>query len=136
MRHPKIRFHIPAWAAIVYITTSVCLIPWTLYLYDTLRAHHVVRHWDVIWLGVDAALAVCLLATGVTALKKSLWVVMAATLTGGLLLMDAWFDVMSARPGPELVQAVFAALLLELPLAAASFYLAHLTLKQAYGNRR
>src|SRR5579862_9556926 len=102
MQHPKIRFRIPAWAVTIYITASACLLPWMLYLYDTLRAHHVVRHWDVIWLGVDAALVVCLLATGVTALKKSLWVVMAATLTGGLLLMDAWFDVLSARPGPEL----------------------------------
>ncbi len=132
MRRPKLHFHIPTWAATIYITAAIILVPWTLFLYDTLRAHHVVRHWDVIWLGVDAALVVCLLSTGLAALKKSLWIVMAATLTGGLLVMDAWFDVMSARPGPELAQAIAAALLLELPLAAASFYLAHLTLKQAY----
>jgi hypothetical protein len=132
MPQPRIRYHIPRIAALFYLAASLCLVPWTLYLNNTLRTRHSFRHWDIAWLGVDIALTACLLFTGITALKKSLWVVMAATLTGGVLIMDAWFDVLSARPGPELTQAIFAAALLELPLAVVSFRLAHLTLKKAY----
>ncbi len=42
----------------------------------------------------------------------------------GLLVCDAWFDVLTARHGGELVEATLEAGLVELPLAALCFWLA------------
>jgi hypothetical protein len=44
----------------------------------------------------------------------------AASVTGTLLVCDAWFDAVTARPGGELVEAALA----ELPVAALRFWLA------------
>lgn len=132
MTSPKVRLHVPAWAAAFYMAASLALVPWTIYLNNTLRTRHVFRHWDVAWIGLDVGLIACLLLTGVTAYRKSIYTVMAATLTGGILIVDAWFDVLGARPGAELTQAVLAAAVLELPLAIASFRLAYVTLTKAF----
>ena len=126
----RIRLKIPAWAASLYIGASAALVPWTFYLNNTLHSHHVFRHWDVAWVGFDVALIALLLLTGVSAYKKSPYVIITAALTGGLLLMDVWFDVLSAHAGRELAQAVSAAIFLELPMAIASFRLAYTSLKK------
>lgn len=48
----------------------------------------------------------------------------AASVTGTLLVCDAWFDAVTARPGGELVEAALRAALAELPVAALRFWLA------------
>jgi hypothetical protein len=42
----------------------------------------------------------------------------AAGVTGAFLLADAWFDVTTAHPTLDVVQAVMTAVLVELPLLA------------------
>lgn len=106
--------------------------PWTIYLDQNLPTRHLFRHWDVAWVGLDIGLIISLLATGILTYRKSLWVVIAAVATSSLLIVDAWFDVMGAHPGRELHQAILAAALLELPLAAISFRLAYKVLRKAY----
>jgi len=132
MDSPKVHIKIPAWATVLYILSSVVVLPWTIYLDQSLPTRHLFRHWDIAWVGLDVSLIISLLITGLLAFRKSLWVVLAAMATGSLLLVDAWFDVMGAHPGRELTEAVLAALLLELPLVALSFHLAYHTLKKAY----
>jgi|SRR5579884_718656 len=134
MDSPKIHHNIPAWAAILYILGSIVILPWTIFLDQSLPAHHLFRHWDIAWVGLDIGLIVSLLSTGVLAYRESLWVVFAAVSTGSLLIVDAWFDVMGAHAGRELIEACIAAALLELPLAAMSFRLASNVLRKAYYN--
>lgn len=132
MKYPKVNHKIPAGAAIFYILGSLIIIPWTIYLDQSLPTRHLYKHWDIAWVGLDIGLLASLLLTGILAYMKSLWVAIAAASTGSLLLVDAWFDVMGAHSGSELDQAVFAAILLELPLAAISFNLANNVLRKAY----
>lgn len=132
MLEPKIKFNIPTWAGVLYILGSMALVPWTVFLDFSLRSRHLFRHWDIAWVGLDVGLIISLLLTGLLAYRKSLWVVMAATLTGGFLLVDAWFDVLGAHSNSELFIAVIAAVFIELPLAMISLYLAHKTLRKAY----
>jgi hypothetical protein len=47
-----------------------------------------------------------------------------AAITGTLLVCDAWFDVLTAQPGSELLESLAEAGLAELPLAALCFWLA------------
>lgn len=114
----------PAWVSVVYIVFSLILVPWTLYLSVTLPTHHLSRHWDLSWVGLDIAILASLLTTGVLAFYRSRWVVMSATAAGSFLLVDAWFDIISQRPGFELQEAIFLALVFEIPLAIISYSLA------------
>ena len=132
MDNPKVHLKIPAWAAVLYIAGSTVVLPWTIYLDQSLPTHHLFRHWDIAWVGLDVGLFISLLLTGILAFKRSLYLILAAMATGSLLLVDAWFDMMGAHPGRELVGAILAAILLELPLTALSFYLAFHALQKTY----
>ena len=128
----KVQHKIPAGPAIFYILGSLILLPWTIYLDQSLPTRHLYKHWDIAWVGLDIGLIISLFFTGVLAYKKSLSVVFAAIIASSLLIVDAWFDVLGAHQGKELVQAVAAAICLEIPLAIITFYLAYRVLHKAY----
>lgn len=131
-KQPKVPVHRPSTLAFIYIIGAVLAIPWTSYLGYSLPTHHVFKHWDVAWVGLDIALVVSMLTTGILAFQKSLWVVISSSVTGTLLVIDAWFDLNGAQPGHELIQAAGSAIFIEIPLAILSFHLAYKTLVRAY----
>ena len=57
-------------------------------------------------------------------LKRSPLVTIVASVAGTALLCDAWFDLVTARPGREFYSALLFALVAELPLAALCFWIA------------
>jgi hypothetical protein len=117
--------HIPEWIAVLYTVSAIILVPWVIFLAKDLPTHHVVTHYDAAWVGLDIAIMVTLLITGFLASRKSPFLVLSASTIGTLLIVDAWFDVVSARPGSEFFQAILLALCIELPLAIGSYYLAY-----------
>jgi hypothetical protein len=118
-----IRLRLPKWAPPIYIILAIILLPWTIYLGLTLPRHHLSTHWDISWTGLDIGLLISLLMTGILARVKSIWVIISASATGTLLLVDAWFDIMSEH-GESFHQALAVGILIEIPLALMSFYLA------------
>jgi hypothetical protein len=129
-KHKRVHVHTPPWATRLYIVLALVLIPWTVYLSITLPEHHLSEHWDLSWAGLDGAMSFSLLMTGILAYRKSRLVVISAAIAGTLTLVDAWFDVVSERPGWELEEALFLALCIEVPLSIISFALAYHTLKR------
>jgi len=127
-----VRFRIPPFNVIFFIFGSIITVPWTIYLSQSLPTRHTFRHWDIAWVGLDILLIASLLITGVLTYLKSLWVVIAASATSMLLLIDAWFDLTGAHKGLELHEAEAAALLFELPIAIISLHVAYTALKKAY----
>jgi hypothetical protein len=117
----QVHLPVPMWVGVVYGLFCVVLIPWTIYLSATLPTHVVAAHWDASWVGLDSAIALSLLATALLTYRKSRWVVVASTISGSFLLVDAWFDVTSARPGYHFDQAMVLALFVELPITLMSF---------------
>jgi len=124
-----ITLRIPAWASRLYVVLGLVLVPWTVFLGSTLPKHHLSAHWDVSWTGLDIGLTLSLICTGLLAYAKSIWLIIAASTTGSLLLVDAWFDVMSEKSAFVLHQAIVLALLFEIPLAIMSYYLAFHTVQ-------
>jgi hypothetical protein len=114
----------PRWVAPVYLTLSVLLVPWIVYLGFAPPTQLGVGDWRVAWIGFDVMEAVALAVTAWLAYRRSTWVDMAATATAVLLIVDAWFDIMTADSGWPLAQSVGAAVVLELPLAALSLWVA------------
>jgi hypothetical protein len=128
---------VPRWVAKVYIMMAVVLLPWTIYLGISLPKHHLSAHWDISWTGLDIGLIISLASTGLFAYLRSVWVVITSATTGGLLLVDAWFDVMSERRESDFRQALILAVFIELPLAILSYYLAsHVLYHNATARKR
>ncbi|MDB5178590.1 MAG: hypothetical protein JWN01_533 [Patescibacteria group bacterium] len=108
----------------VYIAVMLGLIPWTISLVYTLPAQHFAPHWNVTWVGFDLVLLTTLATTVFLSYRRSVWVILPAMALGVLLLVDAWLDITTAAPGNELTWALITGLAAEIPLAAASFWLA------------
>ncbi|WP_051942593.1 hypothetical protein [Streptacidiphilus rugosus] len=89
------------------VLMGVALVPWM----GVLAAS---GEWP--WVGLDVLEAAGLISTGLLLRRGDGRAALTASATAALLLMDAWFDVMTSH-GAELTQAWFLALLLELPIA-------------------
>ena len=114
----------PAWVAPVFGLAAAILVPTVVFLLILLPSKHQAEHWDVAWGGFDVMLAFILLAVAVTAWRGSAWLEAAAAAAAALLIVDAWFDVLTASTGSELVVALIEAVLVELPLALVCLWLA------------
>ena len=118
------RWLVPPWIAPALLFCAVVLIPWIGVLFSTLPRHYVADHWWVAWGGFDIGLCIALAATAFQVARRSPFAEVTATITGTLLICDAWFDVLTSRGIADVTQALAAALFIELPLAALCFWMA------------
>jgi hypothetical protein len=123
-RRPEGAAPVPRWAGPVYLGLVALLLPWTVYLGLSLPDRATAGHWDAAWVGMDVMEAMALGLTAWFAYRRSTWVELSAAVTGALLIVDAWFDCTTARGTTQLVQAIVTAVVIELPLAGLSFWLA------------
>jgi hypothetical protein len=110
-------------AGVLLAATFIGLIPWIVYLALALPVHHRTTHWDTVWVGFDCLLATAVGLTLISLWRRSQYLPVTAACLGALLIADAWFDVSSAGGGSELTESLLW-LILELPLAAFSFWMA------------
>ncbi|MDH6580222.1 hypothetical protein [Kitasatospora sp. MAP5-34] len=111
-------------AATVLTVLGLGMIPWVVVLHTGLPATAQASHWAWTWTGLDSLEAVGLLTTGLLLRRGDHRACLAAAATSTLLLVDAWFDIMTAAPGSDLASAVLMAGCAELPLAVACAVLA------------
>jgi galactitol-specific phosphotransferase system IIC component len=107
-----------------YLLAAALLVPWVVYLAVVLPSRQLSAHYDLAWVGFDAALAVSLLVTGVLVVRHSPSVVLPAAGTAALLVTDAWFDVVTASRSGQREVALVLAVLVEVPLAVLSLAVA------------
>jgi hypothetical protein len=100
------------------------LVPWSAVLAKTLPESAHVRRWSVAWAGLDGAEAVAALAVAGLLARGDRRAAVPAAAFGALALADAWFDVTTSAPGRQSAIAIAEAAGVEIPLAAAAFWLA------------
>lgn len=115
---------VPPWIAPAFLLCAVVLLPWTAMLFLTLPRHYGANHWRLAWGGFDIGLGIALATTALAALRRSPFGEIAATITGTLLVCDAWFDVLTSHGSSDIGQALADAVLIELPLACLCFWIA------------
>ena len=98
--------------------------PWIVFLAGSLPSTHAAAHWDIAWGGFDIGLALVLLGVAVAAWRRSPWLEGISTAGAALLLVDAWFDILTSSTNVELGVAIVEAVLVELPLAALCLLIA------------
>ncbi|WP_234532777.1 hypothetical protein [Streptomyces shenzhenensis] len=111
-------------AATVLTVLGLAMIPWLVFLYTGLPATAQASHWAWTWTGLDSFEALGLLSTGLLLRRGDCRACLTSAATSTLLLVDAWFDTMTAAPGPDFKLAVLMAVFVELPLAVACAVLA------------
>jgi hypothetical protein len=110
------------WAGPLFALFALIMVPWTVYIGGSLPRRQLSPHYDVSWAGFDVMLLAALAATAYFALRRSRYLSMAATATAVLLVVDAWFDLMTT-PSSQIVQSIVLAAVVELPLAAVCIWL-------------
>lgn len=112
------------WVGPLFAVLAALMVPWTAYLAVTLPSQATAAHYDLAWAGFDVGLFLVLAWTAWTAVSRSRWLPVTASLNAAFLVIDAWFDVITAPGRRELAMSLTSALLIELPLAAVSIWLA------------
>jgi hypothetical protein len=113
----------PRWIVPLFAVGALVLVPTVVVLLVTLPSTHQSEHWDIAWGGFDVMLALMLVAVALTAWRGSAWLEAAAASAATLLVVDAWFDVLTASNGTELAIAIVEAVFVELPLALLCLWL-------------
>jgi hypothetical protein len=122
--HDDARWFVPRRVALLLLLAGVLLVPWSALLFVMLPGDYTANHWHLAWGGFDVFLAVALSGTAVAVIRGSRLVPLASAATGTLLVCDAWFDVLTSSGVADVTEALVAALLVELPLAAVCFWIA------------
>jgi hypothetical protein len=112
------------WLVVAAVVACAAVAAWIFALAEMLPARYVVGHWDAAWIGFDVMLLISFACIGWTAWRRISAVPMAALVSAVLLVCDAWFDLMTASGGGDVVASVGYATV-ELPLAAGLSYLAY-----------
>jgi hypothetical protein len=118
-------FRLPKWLIVLYGASAIILIPWTYNLAENLPRYHLAHDWDVAWVGFDIFMLTLLACTSVFAAKRSIWQALSATSLATMLVIDAWFDVLTSTPGHDQVIALGFAAFIELPMALLTYLMAH-----------
>jgi hypothetical protein len=109
----------------LYTVAAAALLPWIAYLAVTLPRHQYDRHYRAAWVGFDIILVVAITRTAYLAFRLDPRVQFPATATAVLLLVDAWFDVTTSGSRTQTLEALLLAVLVEIPAALFTLYLAH-----------
>ncbi len=110
--------------AVLYSIAGVVLIPWTVYLAVSLPRRDLDTHYRAAWVGFDILLVATIVMTAHFAYRMDARVQLPATATATLLVVDAWFDVMTAGRRQSTFEAVLMAVCIEIPAALFSLWLA------------
>lgn len=106
------------------VASGLGLLPWMYVLAAGLPAVMTAPRWPAAWIGLDILEAAGLITTGLLAARGDRRHALAAAATTALLVVDAWFDTMTATSDSDLGAAIAMALCPELPLAAVCGWLA------------
>jgi len=105
-----------------FALVAVAEIGWTIYLGMSLPRHYTANHWDLAWVGLDTAQVAMLVCAAWAAWRRRAVLIVFACASGTLLVVDAWFDVTTARYS-DLDESLLL-LAVELPLAILMFWIA------------
>ncbi len=113
----------PGWVAPLFCAAALGVLPWVVYLGFALPERSTDQHYNLAWVGFDLFLIFAMARTALFAWKGKRQVQLPAVATATLLLVDAWFDLVTST-GWALTQAILMAVAVELPLAALAIYIA------------
>lgn len=121
---PDEKMPLPRWLGPLATLCAVALVPWIVYLAVNLPRHARTSHYDIAWVGFDLAMWAVLAALAVASIRRRPAVTPLAAVAATMLVVDAWFDVVTASDRQQLSMSIASAVVLELPLAVICAWVA------------
>lgn len=115
---------LPRWLGPLAVCCAIGIIPWVVYLALTLPVRQRAVDYNVAWVGYDAAMAVVMASLAYCALRRKPATGAIAAVVATMLVIDAWFDIVTTDKREQLMFAITSAVLLELPLAIVCAWVA------------
>jgi hypothetical protein len=112
----------PRWMPVALAIGALVLVPSLVVVLTVVPKVETAHHLRVAWTGLDVFEVLALAATGFALQRRPAIVVVPATITGTLLLCDAWLNIIPTT-GVAFYEGIVMAFI-ELPLAAISFSVA------------
>jgi hypothetical protein len=112
---------LPRWVVAFFLGGAVVLIPWIVLMFTVPAAVNVPKHWQLVWGGFDCFLVLGFAVTAFRLITRSPRGAVTAAMTGTMLLIDAWFDVLTTHRGGQII-SILMALFAEIPCAVICFY--------------
>lgn len=112
---------LPRWVVAFFLGGAVVLIPWIVLMFTVPDAVNVPRHWELVWGGFDCFLVLGFAVTAFRLITRSPRGAVTAAMTGTMLLVDAWFDVLTTHRGGQVI-SILMAVFAEIPCAVICFY--------------
>lgn len=116
---------LPPLLLLLFAGAACTLVPWTVWLSLTMPPSHLDRRWNLAWTGFDIGLLFSFALTAYWGWKRKGWAALAAAATGTFLLIDTWFDCVTASQGDEYLTSLLFAAFAELPMALLAFWVAY-----------
>ena len=113
----RLQLPLPRWLAPLAVSCALGIIPWIVYLALTLHDRERADDYALAWVGFDCAMALALAGLAYCAIKRKPATELLAAVSATMLVIDAWFDIVTTEPGTGLIEAVLLAVFAELPLA-------------------
>jgi hypothetical protein len=123
-RPAQVTLPVPRWLGPLAVCCAAGIVPWMVYLGLTLPARQRAVDYDIAWLGFDAAMCVVLAALAYCAQRRKTATGLIAAVAATMLVVDAWFDVLTADKREQLMFSVASAVLAEIPLAILCIWVA------------
>jgi hypothetical protein len=114
------------------LTVATVEIVWTIFLGLGLPRRYVADHWDLAWVGIDLAEIVMMFLTAWAAWRRRALFILFATVSATLFLIDAWFDITTARRG-DVWQSGLVAVGWEIPFAFVLYWIAGRAIRRLSG---
>jgi hypothetical protein len=114
---PKPLLPLPRWLGPLAVCCTIGIVPWIVYLGMTLPDEQHTDHYAMAWLGFDSVMCIVLAALGYCAIRRKPATELLAAVAATLLVVDAWFDVVTSEDLSAFWLALTTAIGAELPLA-------------------
>lgn len=114
---PKPLLPLPRWLGPLAVCCTIGIIPWIFYLALTLPDKQSTDHYALAWLGFDSVMCIVIAGLGYCAITRKPATELVAAVAATMLVVDAWFDVVTSEDGRAFVLAIFTAVVAEVPLA-------------------
>ena len=112
---------LPRWVVTFFVGGAVILIPWIVLMFTVPQVVNVSRRWELVWGGFDCFLVLGFAVTAFRLITRSPRGAVTAAMTGTMLLIDAWFDVLTTHRGGQVI-SILMAVFAEIPCALICFY--------------
>jgi hypothetical protein len=108
---------LPRWLGPLTVCCLAGFLPWIVYLAMTLPRRARADHYDLAWIGFDCAMWMVLAALAWSALRRHPATGPVAAVASTMLVVDAWFDVVTTSDKNLFILSLVLAVTAEIPLA-------------------